>query len=150
MENYKKKLKNELSSQVGIFCCCSVLFISGQSGFLSKFYPEGNFGDFFRGFHVGIFIVFAMFMIASVARIGMILKDDAKLKADYIKNTDERNLKISELTGYKLYNSIIAPILVATIMSGFFSMEVFFTLLSVSTFIAIVTWARWIYYSKKI
>lgn len=148
MENYKKTLQNKLRATAIMLCCGSAIFIVGQQGYLSKFYPQGNFGDFFRGFHTGIFIALVICLIASAARTGAILKDEKQVKADYIKNTDERNLKISELTGYKLYKSLITPIIVASIAAGYFSSTVFFTLLAVSAFIVIVTFTRWIYYNK--
>ncbi|MDE5557945.1 MAG: hypothetical protein K2J32_09715 [Ruminococcus sp.] len=148
MENYKKTLQNKLKSQAIMLCCLSAVFTVGQQGYLSKFYPHGNFGDFFRGFHIGIFIGLAMCLIISTVRTGAILKDEKQLKADYIKNTDERNLKISELTGYRLYKSLIMPIIVATIIAGYLSSTVFFTLLAVSLFIGIVTLTKWIYYNK--
>lgn len=150
MEQYRKTLKNSLRETGVMLCLGSAVFLVGQQGYLSEFYPQGNFGDFFRGFHAGVFMALAVYLIASAVRICVILKDEKKLRADYVKNTDERNLKISELTGYKLYRSLIKPILVAAAAAGYFSPAVFFTLLAVSVFIITVTCFRWIYFSKMI
>lgn len=150
MENYRKMMQQKIAVNAVMFCFGSAVFIVGQWGFLSKYKPEGNFGDFISGFQVGLFIVFAVGLIASVACVGTALKDDKKLKAMYIKDTDERNIKISEMTGIKLYQSLCFPLLIATIIAGYFSAEVFFTLLAVVFFISIVTIVRKSYFCKTL
>lgn len=126
------------------------VFITGQGGFLSEYKPAGNFGDFIGGFQIGLFMVLAVWFIASTVSIVSALKDEKKLKAMYIKDTDERNMKISELTGNRLYQSICIPLLIVSIVSGYFSAEVFFTLIAVIFFIRIVTIARKIYFCKTL
>lgn len=150
MENYRKMMQQKIAVNAVMFCFGSAVFIVGQWGFLSKYKPEGNFGDFISGFQIGLFIVFAVGLIASVACVGTALKDDKKLKAMYIKDTDERNIKISEMTGIKLYQSLCFPLLIATIIAGYFSAEVFFTLLAVVFFISIVTIVRKSYFCKTL
>lgn len=150
MEKYKKMIQQKIASNAVMLFLGGVVFIIGQSGFLSKYKPAGNFGDFISGFQVGLFMVLAVYIIASTASICSALKDDKKLKAMYIKDTDERNMKISELTGKKLYQSVCIPLLLASIVSGYFSAEVFFTLIAVIFFVSIVTIARKIYFCKTL
>lgn len=150
MENYRKMMKQKIAVNAVMFCFGSAVFIVGQWGFLSKYKPDGNFGDFISGFQIGLFIVFAVGLIASVACVGTALKDDKKLKKMYIKDTDERNIKISEMTGIKLHQSVCFPLLIATIIAGYFSTEVFFTLLAVVFFISIVTIVRKSYFCKTL
>lgn len=149
MENYKKMMQQKISSKAIMLCLGSAIFMIGQQGYLSKYKPDGDFGDFFDGFQIGLFVALAMWFVVSMAYIGAVLKDEKKLKEMYIKYTDERNVKISEMTGAKLYNAIIAPILLATFIAGYFSAEVFFTLLAIILFIAVVTLARKLYFCKN-
>lgn len=149
MEKYKKMMQQKISSNAIMLCMGSAVFMIGQQGYLSKYKPDGNFGDFISGFQVGVFIAFAIWLIASTVYIGTALKDDKKLKEMYIKETDERNIKISEMTGIKLQQSLCFPLLIATIVAGYFSVEVFFTLLVVILFIYAVTLARTLYFCKK-
>lgn len=149
MENYKKMMQQKISSNTIMFCLSSAVFIISQQGHLSKYKPDGDFGDFIGGFQIGLFVAFAMWLIASTVYIGAALKDDKKLREMYIKYTDERNMKISELIGFKLYKCVCFPLLIATIVAGYFSVEVFFTLLAVILFIYAVTLARTLYFCKK-
>ena len=150
MEKYKKMIQQKITSNAVMLFIGGAVFITGQGGFLEKYKPAGNFGDFIGGFQVGLFIVFAVYIIASMTSICSALKDDKKLKEMYIKNTDERNMKISELTGNRLYQSVCIPLLLASIVSGYFSAEVFFTLIAVIFFISLVTIARKIYFCKTL
>lgn len=149
MENYKKMMQQKISSNAIMLCLGSAVFIICQQGYLSKYKPDGDFGDFISGFQIGLFVALAMWLIASTAYIGAALKDDKKLREMYIKETDERNIKISELTGVKLQQSLCLPLLIATIVAGYFSAEVFFTLLVVILFIAFVTLARKLYFRQN-
>lgn len=150
MENYRKMMQQKIAVNAVMFCLGSAVFIVGQWGFLSKYKPDGNFGDFISGFQIGLFMVFAVGLIASIACVGTALKDDKKLKTMYIKDTDERNIRISEMTGIKLYQSLCFPLLIAIIVAGYLSAEVFFTLLAVVLFISIVTISRKIYFYKTL
>lgn len=150
MENYKKMMQQKIAVNAVMFCLGSAVFMVGQWGYLSKYKPDGNFGDFISGFQVGLFVVLVVWLISSTACIGSALKNEKKLKEMYIKDTDERNMKISEMIGIKLYQSLCFPILIATIIAGYFSAEVFFTLLAVVLFISIVTIARKIYFCKTL
>lgn len=148
MKKYKKMMQQKIASNATMLCIGSAVFIIGQQGYLSKYKPDGNFGDFFSGFQIGLFLGFAILLIVSTTYIGTVLKDDKKLKEMYIKDTDERNIKISEMTGVKLQQSLCFPLLLATIVAGYFSIEVFFTLLAVVAFISAVTIVRKIYFNK--
>lgn len=150
MENYKKMMQKKISSNAIMLCIGSAIFIIGQQGYLSKYKPNGDFGDFISGFQIGLFVAFAMCLVASITYIGTALKDDKKLKEMYIKETDERNIKISEMTGVKLQQSLCFPLMFATIIAGYFNAEIFFTLLGVVLFISIVTIARKIYFNKTL
>lgn len=150
MEKYKKTIQQKISSNAVMFFIGGAVFVIGQQDFLSEYKPAGNFGDFISGFQIGLFIVLAVWFIASTAYIVSALKDDKKLKEMYIKDTDERNMKISELTGNRLYQSVCIPLLLASIVAGYFSAEVFFTLITVIFFISIVTIVRKIYFCKTL
>lgn len=150
MENYKKMMQQKIAVNAVMFCIGSALFMVGQWGYLSKYKPDGDFGDFISGFQVGLFVILAVWLIASTVYIGSALKDDKKLKEMYIEDTDERNMKICELTGISLYQSVCIPLLIAAIVAGYFSVEVFFTLFGVVLFISIVTIVRKIYFCKTL
>lgn len=149
MENYKKLIQQRLLA-MGLFLvsCGNICIAGGVSGLFEKYKPDGDFGDFLSGFQIGAFIAFALLCIFSIVRYIIALKSEKVLKEIYIKETDERNIKISEMTGVKLQQSLCLPLLFAAIIAGYFSAEVFFTLIAVIFFISIVTIARKIYFNK--
>lgn len=149
MENYKKIIQQRLLA-MGLFLasCGSICIVGGVSGLFEKYKPDGDFGDFLSGFQIGAFIAFTLLCIFSTVRYIIALKSEKVLKEMYIKETDERNIKISEMTGVKLQQSLCLSLLFAAIIAGYFSAEVFFTLIAVIFFISIVTTARKIYFNK--
>lgn len=149
MENYKKIIQQRLLA-MGLFTmsCGSICLVGGMSGLFEKYKPDGDFGDFLSGFQLGVFIAFVLICVFFLAKYTAALKSEKVLKEMYIKENDERNIKISEMTGVKLQQSLCLPLLFATIIAGYFSAEVFFTLIAVIFFISIVTTARKIYFNK--
>lgn len=150
MENYKKMMKQKISSKATMLCLGSAVFIICQQGYLSKYKPDGDFGDFINGFQLGVFITFVFIGVYQVVRFLIALNNEDMLRQMYIKDNDERNIKISEMTGKRLQQSVCYPLLLASIIAGYFSAEVFFTILAVIIFISIITIARKIYFNKTI
>lgn len=151
MENYKKIIQQRLLSMGLFMISCACIYLGGgASGLFEKYKPAGNFGDFLSGFKLGVFIAFTLMCVYSLAKYTSALKNEKILKEMYIKETDERNIRISEMAGVKLQQSLCLPLMFAAIIAGYFSAEVFFTLLAVVVFIIIVTFARKIYFNKTL
>lgn len=148
MENYKKIIRQRLMS-MGLFLmtCGIIVLLCGASGIVEKYKPDGNFGDFLSGFQLGVFIAFSLICVFCLARYIIALNSEKVLKEMYIKETDERSVKISELTGVRLQKIVCFPLLFSAIIAGYFSAEVFFTLVAVIFFINLVAAARKIYFS---
>lgn len=150
MENYKNRLKKNLMYTGIILILCGITVICGSIGFFEKYRPEGNFGDFLSGFQAGIFIAFILIGVYRNVRFLIALNNYETLRQMYIRDTDERNIKISEMTGIKLQKSVCYPLLLASVIAGYLSTEVFFALIAVVLFISIITIARKIYFNKII
>lgn len=149
MKNYKKIIKQRLLA-MGLFTmsCSSICLVVGMSGLPEKYKPDGDFGDFLNGFQLGVFIAFVLICIFFLAKYTTALKNEKVLKEMYIKETDERSVKISELTGERLQKTVCFPLLFSAIIAGYFSAEVFFTLIAVIFFISLVATVRKIYFNK--
>jgi len=81
---------------------------------------------------------------------GTALKDEAYLKKMYIKENDERRKLIRTKSRNTAITIILLGLLIAMMISGYFSKVVFFTLLGVEVFIAAVALLLKLYYNKKI
>ncbi len=150
MEKYKNRLKKNLMYMGFMLILGGITVICGLLGFFEKYRPEGNFGDFLSGFQAGVFIAFMLIGVYYNVRFLIALNNDETLRQMYIRDTDERNIKISEMTGIKLQKSVCYPLLLASAIAGYFSAEVFFTLISVILFISIITIVRKVYFNKTI
>ncbi len=150
MEKYKNRLKKNLIYMGFMLILGGITVICGLLGFFEKYRPEGNFGDFLSGFQAGVFIAFMLIGVYYNVRFLIALNNDETLRQMYIRDTDERNIKISEMTGIKLQKSVCYPLLLASVIAGYFSAEVFFTLISVILFISIITIVRKVYFNKTI
>ncbi len=150
MKKYKNRLKKNLMYMGIMLILGGITVICGSMGFFEKYRPEGNFGDFLNGFQIGISIAFILVGVYYNVRFLIALNNNEILRQMYIRDTDERNIKISEMTGIKLQKSICYPLLLASVIAGYFSAEVFFTLVAVVLFISIITIARKVYFNKTI
>ncbi|MCI5794383.1 MAG: hypothetical protein MR022_05510 [Ruminococcus sp.] len=142
MEDFKKKIKFRFQLCTMYCCSGSVLFIV-----LNRLFD--NISDFSRGMLSGMMVAIDMLALFLMVKYLVLLRNEDKLKAEYIKSTDERNITISKETMRTA--SVISLMLtaIAILVSGFFSKVVAITLfaeLTVSTLITVIVNA---YYKKK-
>ncbi len=148
LEKYRSRLIFRMTYTAVIVIIAAAVFICGLTGIFDRFSPQGDFGDFLRGFQTGLFITLMLIAVYSIAKMLSALKNPDKLKMTYIDETDERTKAISEKSGHNLFLAWCYPMLLATIISGYFSSSVFFTLLCALIFFELVHKALVIYYKK--
>lgn len=141
MENFRDLLKLRLRL-AGLYCGV-MLILNGILGLIN----DGNpFTSFILGALMGIqlIVIVLMFLYYSA------LKDETKLKKMYIKETDERQQLIRLKAGSTGIVIITAGLLLTMAISGYYSKVVFFTLLGVVAFMAVVALLLKLYYNKKL
>lgn len=137
MKNFKSQLTVRLVFTIIITVAAVAVYVCGLAGLFDAYAPRGNFGDFLRGFQTGILTAMIGITVYSCIKIPLALKNEQKLKNLYIKENDEREKTIKEKSGYNLFVAYCFPMLLATIVAGYFSETVFFTLLATIAFIEI-------------
>ena len=142
MEKFKKKIQRR-------FYLCLMLSCSGSAIYWGLSYLIKDVSDYSRGMITGIYT--GIIFIATVLMIKylILLRNEDKMKAEYIKTTDERNNEISKET--MRTSSLITLVLtgLAILVTGFFSQTVSTTLfidLAASSLITVLVFA---YYNKK-
>ena len=150
MENYRKKLKlqNWLYA-VGALLLIAVQILS-YGGFISPVDGGARFGSFWNGFMAG-----AAFGVAALFIFGMIinlraLRNDQALRKLYLKGNDERSAAIHQMgksTGATIFILGMLPVI---IISGYFSLTVFFTCLACELALCLIIAAAKLYYCKKL
>ena len=155
MEQYKEKLK---ITNIFLSICCAVLAIfaflavGSELGWFSILHPAAGDSHWASGWHgyifgasIGIFSAMLGFLI----RNSRAMKNDKKLKELYVKEHDERTIRIQTLAGNMTMKCLLWMGLVASIIAGYFSITVSITILAcifVSSAINLILIA---YYCKK-
>ena len=155
MEQYKEKLK--ITNIFLIICCAvlavfAVLAIGSELGWFSILLPDTGDSHWASGWHgyifgasIGIFSAMLGFLI----RNSRAMKNDKKLKELYVKEHDERTIRIQTLAGNMTMKCLLWMGLVASIIAGYFSITVSITILACIFVISTVNLILIAYYCKK-
>ncbi|MBQ8176603.1 MAG: hypothetical protein IJ035_06160 [Oscillospiraceae bacterium] len=155
MEKFRKQIKRRLRTNVVLAIFLVVLFavlmIMDATNSWSTFLPIEENGDnaFMAGFRSGFCTSLVGFAVVKIIILSRALKDEKKLKAMYIKETDERNLLIEQKTSTASFAVTIIGLGVACVVVSFFSRQILYALICVILFVSVVKAAFGIYYSKK-
>ena len=156
MEQYKEKLKIQ-NYFLAVGCLAVALFAVLALGSELDWFPllspvAGNihwkstwYGYLF-GSSIGIFSAMLGYLIRNIHA----MKNGKQLKELYVKEHDERNIRIQTLAGNTTIKCLLWMGLVATVIAGYFSITVSTTILvciSVSSAVNLLLIA---YYNKKI
>ncbi len=143
MENFKKKLMVRKSILQGYFGLIVVLIAC-----LNTFTSHSE--NFQIGFIVGVALGTEILAAKFIAKYSAALKSQEKLKELYISENDERCKYIEAQIGSLGLNVVIAILALATIVSGFFSQTIFFSLLGAVLCSTLVKAFFKIYFRNKI
>ncbi|EWM54646.1 hypothetical protein [Ruminococcus flavefaciens] len=142
MENFKKKIQRRFYLCL-MFCGSGSVIYWGLKQ-LIKDVPDYSRG-MITGIYTGIVAVAAILMIKYL----ILLRNEDKLKAEYIKSTDERNIEISKETMRTSSVICLAATGLAVLVTGFFSKTVSTALFIEMTASTIITVLVNAYYRKK-
>ena len=156
MEQYKEKLKFQ-NVIFGIGCMVlavfAILAIGSELGWFRILHPatsdehwKSTWYGYIFGSTIGVFAV----LLAGLIRNIRALKDESKLKKLFVEAHDERNIQVQTLARNTAMQILLCLGLVATIISGYFSITVSITIfvcIWVSSSVSLLlTW----YYSSKL
>lgn len=132
-----EKFKLDIQRRIYGFSGLILLFVLTYY-FMNLMYGNGdgsNASDFIRGFQLGIFSAMVGATVVRILVYNAALRNETKLRKLHIEETDERNQMIAlKAGGFASLVELIVSVL-ATLVAGFFSNTVFFTLLGVVLFI---------------
>jgi hypothetical protein len=146
METFKKTIKQRVIIS-RIYLVCLMLITMVPRIFFDEYAALADTHAF--AFSIGAMVGVGGLVIVLLWKYGRALKNEDYLRKLYIKETDERNVLIRTKTGGSAVMIIIAGLIVGIIGSTFFSKTVFYTLIAVFVFIALVHLVLKIYYNKK-
>ncbi|HHU71477.1 MAG TPA: hypothetical protein GXZ21_05520 [Clostridiales bacterium] len=141
MKEFEKKVKKRIFFS-RIYIATIIIFIILTRIFSNDEIPL----DFISGFSVGIGSVMMFYM----AQYHKALKSEEELEKLYIEETDERQQYIKSMIGSSSITASIVIFTLGMLVSSFFNLTVFITLLIALMTLIIVTLAFKIYYNKKL
>lgn len=154
METYREKLK--LQNVVFAIGCValtlfSVLGFLGEAGVvkLALSVGDGHWQSLWRGFISGASIGILAMLLFGLIRNLRALKDEKKLKQQYVKEGDERQKQIYTNALCAAMRATLILGLAAVIVAGYFSMTVSLTLLVTVLLVSLMTLAFKLYFGKK-
>lgn len=141
MEKYRKKVERRCRLDGAVCAGVLALYL-----LLCRFtHTAGGTGkDFALGIVFGLVIV----AMSTLIRTASALRDEAKLRAMYIEETDERNAAIAKESAQKSQTVSMVGIAAAAIVAGFFDDRICFALAGAVLFSALVSVVMTVYHKK--
>ncbi len=144
MEAYRKNIRKRVAFV--IVYCALVLGIC-LLGLIGDVASEDAFAvSYLSGFGIGLLAV----MLMRLWKYRRALRDETRLKALYVYETDERNRYIDGKTGGTATVFLLCTFALASIAAGFFDRTVFYTLVGSTLFIALAKGSLKLYYHRKV
>lgn len=154
METYREKLKvQNVILVIGcvVLAAFCVLSFLGEAGIMN-FAPSvenSHWQSSWRGFISGASIGILAMLLFGLIRNLRALKDEKKLKQQYVKEGDERQKQIYTNALCAAMRATLILGLAAVIVAGYFSMTVSLTLLVTVLLVSLMTLAFKLYFGKK-
>ncbi|MCQ9210808.1 hypothetical protein [Granulicatella seriolae] len=145
MEKYRETLSKRLKAVIALTIVWLAVIIGG-------FVIRKNVGiseGFSGGFTTGVFVALFALTFALIVQYSRALKNESKLSQLYIKEHDERKIFIGNQVNTMTTTLVMAGVLTAMLVSVYFNMTVFYTLMVVSLSISLLRVALWAYYNRK-
>lgn len=148
MEKYKKEMQQKMSLLIAFNGIMTMILVWESS--MSDKLPDSNFLSFSNGFKSGSAICLMIIALVYVVKYSKCMKDDSKLKQNYIADTDERIQEINKYAGGYFIKLVLGIIYIITYVSSYFSQTVFLTLLAVLLLISILRLVTFKVYERKL
>ncbi len=149
MENFKKVLKKRISLYSIVVLI--IFVIGGFDSFIIR-NNENNYiiNETVIGFQFGLIFGIGILCLLQIIKLNIIIKDEKKIKILYNKENDERLKLIKSKAGMPMLMITSIIILIAAIISGYFNIIVFYTLVATAMSQLLIGMIVKLYYMKTI
>lgn len=154
MNEKMQEFRATLKKNIAFNAICAAILLAVQVlawlGIVRPVSASERFQDYWNGFIAGASLGIMALMIFGIIICIRALRNEERLKKLYIKLDDERVRTIGEKAKGAAANIFLLGMLPITIVSGYFSSTVFFSLLGAEVFMALTTNVCKLYYKKKL
>lgn len=154
MEAYRKKLKiHNLFYLLGaIIALALIVLVNVYLPRVGYVLPsaDARWRGFWNGFISGVSGAFVILALLGLVQNIRALRDEAKLRAMYIKEHDERTLEIWKRSAASSYWFESMGMLLAAVVAGYFSPIAFLCIAGCLIYMCVVRLILKLYYAKKL
>lgn len=156
MKQYRETLKLQnifLSAGSILMAVFALLAVGSELGWFSLIRPaagDDHWQSAWYGFITGATVGLLAMMVTCLIRNRLAMKDEKKLKKRFVKDHDERNIRIVTLARNTAMQMMLFIGLAASVIAGYFSVTVSITVLIWTFVSACLSLALTGYYSKKL
>ena len=143
MENFKKELQGKMTMTVWAAALNEILY------FAMNIFCKEKVSEFASNLSTYLSIALFVYALVQWFRYMLMIQDETKLEAAYIKSKDERNIMIREKTSGASYMISIYMLCAGVIVSSFFSHGICIALACVIIAMLLVNVCCKFYYEKK-
>ena len=143
MENFKKEFQAKMTMTVWTAALNEALYFA-----MNIFFKE-KISDFASNLSTYLSIALFVYALVQWFRYMLMIQDETKLEAAYIKSKDERNIMIREKTSGASYMISIYMLCAGVIVSSFFSQGICIAFMCVIIAMLLVNVCCKFYYEKK-
>lgn len=143
MENFKKELQAKMTMTIWAGALNAALI------FAMNIFCQERVSDFASNLSTYFSIALIVYTIVQWFRYMLMIQDETKLEAAYIKSKDERNIMIREKTSGASYMISIYMLCAGVIVSSFFSQGICIAFMCVIIAMLLVNACCKLYYERK-
>ena len=149
METYRKKLKVQTVFRVIGLVVSIVLLTLSATQTIHPIVSGQRWAAFWNGFIGGVTGAFAACLLFGIVQDLRAIRSEKALRAQYIKEHDERKQRIWELSAANAYWFDTLGLLLAAIVAGYFNPIITIVIVCCIFYICIVPLILKVYYTRK-
>lgn len=143
LQQFKQRMKLRIIALLSLAGVLTIVFLC------MLYFVTPQLSEYLRGFQFGAFGSLVLLLCASALHSCFILRNENRLRKQFIKETDERTLFIHQKTGSLGIAICGVGLCSAAIVANFFNTIIFATLLSAAGFLVVVKLGLKAYYQNK-
>lgn len=149
LERMKADIRKRIQKNTGLLVGTTAFLMVAASGVLPVQLENENANEYVFGFQLGLLCTLVIVFLNNVVKYRKALKDETLLKQIYYKENDERMGYINQQVGKSSMWITTVLMAVATIITGYFSLTVFCTMIAVTLLQGIIQILLKWYYTHR-
>lgn len=132
LEKMRMDIQNRIKRTTGLLACTMIFLCVAVTGVIPVQLDNEQANDFVFGFQLGLLCALLIMFLGNLVKYRKALKDNNLLKQLYYQENDERMCYINQQVGKSTMSVVTVIMVIATIITGYFNITVFCTMIAVT------------------